>query len=91
MITVELDGKPVRISFKHARTPGGTLGSALGISAMTYCKFDDRIMGTALCSTLDNFNRNMGRKIALQRAIKDLPKDQRKLIWSAYHEKRGKY
>lgn len=32
----------------------------------------------------DNFNKSLGRKIALTRAIKMLPKDERTEIWNDY-------
>jgi hypothetical protein len=39
---------------------------------------------------LDNFNRHFGRKLALRRAIKSLPKETRKHIWQEFFERCGK-
>jgi hypothetical protein len=44
-------------------------------------------VGAADCSPKDNFSRIKGRKIALTRAIKDLPRSDRKVIWNEYLDK----
>ena len=44
-------------------------------------------VGAAYCSPKDNFSRIKGRKIALARAIKDLPRSERKVIWDEYLDK----
>ena len=38
----------------------------------------------ALCSYDDNFSRPVGRKLALTRAIKGLPRETRKEVWAEY-------
>lgn len=41
--------------------------------------------GHARCNLKYDFpNKEIGRKIALKRAIQDLPKEDRKLIWDYY-------
>lgn len=42
------------------------------------------LSGRARCSKKDNFNKEAGRKLALERAIAILPRADRALIWSAY-------
>lgn len=42
--------------------------------------------GTALLHPKDNFNKAIGRKISLTRAIEDLPKTVRTQIWEKYHK-----
>ncbi len=49
--------------------------------------------GIALCSKNDNFNKRVGRKIALKRAAKELypdDRDARRKLWDAYFAARGK-
>jgi hypothetical protein len=41
-------------------------------------------LGSARCSKKDNFNRRVGNRLALTRAISGLPVETRKLIWKAY-------
>jgi len=47
------------------------------------------VKGEARCSRQDNFNKAVGRKVALAKALKEinLPKQERKLIWEAYHSR----
>jgi len=40
--------------------------------------------GESICNEVDNFNKSIGRKIALSRAINHLPKDVRSKIWEDY-------
>lgn len=40
--------------------------------------------GTAECSAKDTPTKEKGRKVALARAIKDFPRDTRKMIWDLY-------
>ncbi|KKK50546.1 hypothetical protein LCGC14_3123920, partial [marine sediment metagenome] len=55
---------------------------------LKYLKAD----GTAWCSRKDQFNRNTGRKLALERALESagFDKPKRTLFWEAYFKKRGK-
>lgn len=42
--------------------------------------------GVSVCSVEDHFNRKLGRKLALERAIQDgIPKDKRKAIWEDFY------
>lgn len=45
--------------------------------------------GIAICSRQDNFNKSIGRKIALARALKSFDKETRTRFWSKYHEVQG--
>jgi hypothetical protein len=40
--------------------------------------------GESLCHPFDNFNKEIGRKNALERAIRHLDRNMRKQIWTAY-------
>lgn len=42
------------------------------------------LSGVARCSRKDGFNRRVGHRLALTRAISQLPVETRKLIWQAY-------
>ncbi|MGW8177819.1 MAG: hypothetical protein ACWGQW_03380 [bacterium] len=42
------------------------------------------LTGMAFCSPVDNFDRDRGRKLALARALRGLPKRARKPVWDAY-------
>ena len=44
----------------------------------------EEIHGVAICSKQDQFNRELGRKISLSRALKQIPKDKRKPFWEYF-------
>lgn len=44
-------------------------------------------VGSAICHQNDNFCKDTGRKMALTRAIVDLPRHLRRTIWAAYHNR----
>ena len=46
-------------------------------------------MGGARCSPGDKFCKEVGRKVALARAIRSLPREVRTSIWAAYHGRKG--
>lgn len=48
------------------------------------CSVRPIMYGAADCSPLDRFDRNDGRKLALARAIKELPKPLRAQLWASY-------
>ena len=54
----------------------------------TVCDFFDgeklRYTGWAICVEGDQFQRAKGRQIALTRAIANLPREDRKLVWQQY-------
>jgi hypothetical protein len=54
----------------------------------TVCDFFDgeklRYTGWAICVEGDQFQRAKGRQIALTRAIANLPREDRKLVWKQY-------
>lgn len=55
----------------------------------TFCDIEPVSSGHARCSLKDQFDRNKGRKIAMMRALQDLPKEDRKPFWDAYFATRG--
>ncbi len=50
-----------------------------------------KLVGESVCSPLDIFLRDDGRKRALARAIKDLPRELRGQLWDSYFEQRRKF
>jgi len=49
-------------------------------------------IGSAICSHLDNYNKQTGRKIALSRALQDFApcnREKRRLFWGAYIDQIG--
>ena len=65
----------------------------------TYCEVikmnEDGTLGTekrlacATCSLLDQFNKNIGRKLSMKRAIQYFNKWQREKFWEAYAKMRN--
>ena len=53
-------------------------------------------MGIARCSPQDQYNRELGRKISLGRAVKDLTgrakllKEERRVVWEAYFNRKSR-
>ncbi len=78
MMRFTIDGLEYKVSWGYA-TRGGTVHCAI--------RNDDGppvLYGWAICSERDRFTRKIGRKVALTRAIKDMPRDFRSQVWAAY-------
>lgn len=45
--------------------------------------------GLAVCSPMDNFEKDKGRKVALTEALKGRPKEERRAFWEAYFSAQG--
>lgn len=90
----------VDITFQHAHTltdmalllrgmPTPQRNAYLDLAAhLTVCRLceGDTIIaqGFAACSELDNFSKEAGRKLALTRALRSLPRADRREIWARY-------
>ena len=89
IITVQ--GHTLRISFYYTPTMDGLPRfSSAGIFKLVDSEKDlwtPMLEGRASCSKDDQFNRRTGRRLALTRALKGLPRDFRKEVWSALLEK----
>jgi len=71
--TVEL-GPDVHVDVRdHRRTSCGVSGGGVQLTC-----------GVADCSAADQFCRATGRKLALTRAVAELPKHVRKALWDGY-------
>lgn len=45
--------------------------------------------GMATCAPSDNFCKSTGRRIAMTRALKSFPREERRAIWTTYLNQRG--
>jgi len=87
---VKLNGQDVFIDFLHRRWDNNAEDSR----GQTICEITEKgtknvlFSGSSLCSSRDNFCKETGRKIALARAIRDLPRDVRQLVWADYFSRR---
>uniref|UniRef100_A0A6M3IK71 Uncharacterized protein n=1 Tax=viral metagenome TaxID=1070528 RepID=A0A6M3IK71_9ZZZZ len=98
MIRAEADGIEYGVKFGHLQLgpeqqiyspiPSGKQVRARTFVAVvrqdTMC---DVGHGIANCSVGDAFCKETGRKLALTRALRDLPKPVRKAIWEAYFQR----
>ncbi len=76
---VTLYGQQYRIGFRYdPLSPTVTDAFLLDEAGVVFAG------GRAWCHENDNFCKETGRKLALTRAVKDLPKEQRKAVWEAY-------
>ena len=76
---IKLNGQEVFVDFSYQRT-----------LTQTNCDITEKgtrkvlYSGFALCSHKDHFCKEKGRKVALARAIKCMPRETRKQIWVEY-------
>jgi len=92
MIATEIG---IRIQFKHDRGPRNGEGNRI-ITATTRCilldsKDNDISVGSAFCLDGDQFNKEIGRRLALTRAVASsgLNKEDRRTIWNTYFGRRS--
>lgn len=73
-----------RISFKHDKT--GTVCNIHKVHPGGKFKDDGKMVavGCSLRNPVDRPNKEIGRKISMTRAVKDLPKDLRTALWGVY-------
>ena len=99
MYRVRVDGVELEVKFGHGwifrpNAPGLTPAMDFANHRRTVCwiEFNGRRVssGLANCSRLDQFCRATGRKLALTRAVAELPKHVRKAIWEGYWRATGR-
>lgn len=92
---VHIDDKIYVVKWQHSqynsthRVSNGT----------TQCSIDDikntmpvhDATGICICALGDNYDKNKGRKISMQRALEelDLSRSHRQIFWDAYYEMRN--
>jgi hypothetical protein len=79
------------VHFQHAMTEGAPRRTRCVIHAArkekctgNLCGATDALQGQAHCAAGDMFDKSRGRKVALARALKSLPRQSRAEIWTAY-------
>ena len=83
---VKLNGQDVFMDFAYDRWDN----DAEDTRGRTICDITEKgtkkvlFSGISLCSIKDNFCKETGRKIALTRAIRKLPREVRQLVWAEY-------
>ena len=90
MFTVKTSkGNEYKIVFQQAPNTPWHDEKARG-SGVTRCIMNEdyKNSGDSLCSFSDQFSYETGRRISLTRAIKHLPRNERKEIWAAYWAKK---
>lgn len=75
--------------FNHTEKMDKPLSKYPLLNGMTICylmKEDNSLLnsGHSSCTINDTFSKEIGRKISLTRAVKELPKSERTKIWEAY-------
>ena len=78
------------ISFEYMRHPDPKGISKKGFPHGVVCAVessdsDDILLGYAYCHPTDQFCRATGKKLALTRAIEELPRETRREVWRDYH------
>lgn len=93
---VEYDGLKWRVTFVY--TPNKKACAARGGPVHTCCvvygsppfsAVSHQFTGEALCAVGDRPSYEIGRKLALTRALAGAPKDFRRAIWQAYLGRKG--
>ena len=98
MLKTSVEGKEVRIGFHHSQEPGWYIREQ-AVRGYTTCVIklgtreapEGEFVGEAYCSKLDVFNKEVGRKIALARALNNAKFDRnvRKQIWQTYFARKA--
>ena len=97
MFTVNIDGDEFKVEFCYP-TYGEYDIFGYKLTRETYCRILDDFdavvsFGYSACSPQDQFNKNIGRKLSLARALDGIfTREERQLFWDAYFVARnGKY
>ena len=77
---VKSNNKEILISFSHAKDKKSTTC----VATIVKNKEAKTFVGIARLSSKDQFVKEKGRKVSLTRAIHNLPKEDRKLVWETY-------
>ena len=83
---ISANGYEYTIKFQHRRVDSGEGMTRCLVSIGSSSSFE----GYAFCSPKDGFNKAIGRKISLTRALAVLPKSQRAAIWQGIFEERNR-
>lgn len=78
------NGTDLMLEFDYLRSEMGN-GTRVVLNSPLGSGYSD-LRGFAFCHPNDPFVKAIGRKVALARAIKNLPRNIRRQIWKAYFE-----
>lgn len=84
---LDVGDKQYAVHFSHYRIPVCETGCSIheGRCKVKGCaELIHPYRGLAICHENDQFNKAVGRKISLGRALQPLPRELRKQIWYAY-------
>lgn len=91
MIITNIDGYDYRISFKHdgpGYSPRTTTCSIEKVTAGGRFKDDGQVIATGIasCDSRDNFDKSIGRRLSMKRAMNksNFSRAERIRIWEAY-------
>src|SRR5688572_25523355 len=106
MIPIQLGEKTYGLTFRHQHIPFDPMSDTKRLAntltlAQVFELAEDKkgtanpfpiAEGKALCSVKDVFKKEVGRKVALTRLLKDwgVGKDARAKVWKAYHGRGGR-
>lgn len=87
MFKVQIDEDEYEITFRHFSKTSHSPGTSCFIQKGAFIR-----IGETILHPKDNYNRNIGRKMSMARALKEgfFTKEQRTLFWDKYFEVRGK-
>lgn len=89
MFHIKVEDTEIAFSFKHFRGTNFEIRKHKAVTDVTYCSIlvnNVEFTGLAACADGDTFNKEIGRKVALTRALKEakLNKSTRTEVWNMY-------
>lgn len=94
MFTLQSKTHEIDVMFNHYNPGYVKLNGKTELRPFTRCVVwvDEwpKLYGLSICHPVDQFCKNTGRKLALADAIKDLPREKRRVFWQEYFRARGK-
>jgi len=79
------EGVEVTVNFHHVRFGRGSTSRDYTVAILAYST--EELRGVARCSKDDHYCRVTGRRLALTRALVNVPRETRKLIWTGLMKK----
>ena len=92
MISTIINNQPVMITFTHSGEDNSCVWFERGVKGYTSCILRDDhgneiARGAATCAWEDRFNKSIGRRLSLTRAIQGFDRPTRTKIWQTYHNR----
>lgn len=92
---INVNGKTMHLDFFYYRTKSKTKtgfvsdtssGHPIGVECrITLPGFKPYADGSAYCNPVDRFEKSIGRRLSLERALQTFSKSERRDIWAQYH------